>query len=326
LVRIWSGVWVARHIVQGDSWESGHDSPLNAPGINIKPGDKILAIAGTPLSPTCCPAELLMHQADTDVALTTEAADGSNRRTVVVRTLRSELKARYREWVERNLQWVHEQSGGAVGYVHVPDMGPRGYAEFHRYYLREVAHSALIIDVRYNSGGHVSQLLLEKLARRRIAYNVRRHGKPMSFPLHSPAGPLVALADENAGSDGDIFAHAFKLRKLGTLVGKRTWGGVIGMSPKDALVDRTLTTQPEYSNWFIDVGWDLENHGTTPDIDVDIKPQDWAAGRDPQLMEALRVAMKELEGRPPFTPDFSVRPNLAAPKLPTRDNLGDPPC
>ena len=133
-------------------------------------------------------------------------------------------------------------------------------------YLAEVAHDALIIDVRFNGGGHVSSLLLEKLARRRIAYAVARWAPPEPYPEESPAGPLVAITNEQAGSDGDIFTHSFKLLGLGPVVGKRTWGGVIGINPTYPLVDGSVTTQPEYSFWFEDVGWGVENYGTDPGL------------------------------------------------------------
>jgi tricorn protease len=126
----------------------------------------------------------------------------------------------------------------------------------------------------------------------------------------------VAIANEWAGSDGDIFSHAFKLMKLGPLVGKRTWGGVIGINRKDALIDGGVTTQPEFSFWFEDVGWGVENYGTDPDIEVDITPEDWVAGRDPQLERAIAEALRLLAENPPVLPDFSNRPRLGLPSLP----------
>ena len=242
--------------------------------------------------------------------------DDDKRFSVIVKTLSSETAARYRAWVEANRAAVHAATEGRIGYVHIPDMGPRGYAEFHRGYLAETARDGLIIDVRYNGGGHVSQLLLEKLARRRIGYDVTRWGGVMPYPSDSVAGPLVTLTNEHAGSDGDIFCHGFKLLKLGPLVGKRTWGGVIGVSPRHSLVDGTVTTQPEYSFWFEDVGYNVENYGTDPDIDVDIRPQEYAAGRDPQLERAIVEALRLLAENPPIKPDLSKRPSRALPKLP----------
>ncbi|MCL4300029.1 MAG: PDZ domain-containing protein [Anaerolineae bacterium] len=237
-------------------------------------------------------------------------------RVVLVKTLRSEIEARYREWVEANRRRVHQETGERVGYVHIPNMGAFGYAEFHRYYLGESEREGLIVDVRFNGGGNVSQLLLEKLARRRIGYNQSRYGVASPYPGHSVLGPLVALTNEFAGSDGDIFTHAFKVMGLGPVIGKRTWGGVIGIWPRHSLVDGTITTQPEFSYWFADVGWGVENYGTDPDIEVDVRPQDYAAGQDPQLERGLQEIMKLMETKPPRIPDFGPRPSRALPKLP----------
>lgn len=237
-------------------------------------------------------------------------------RIVLVKTLRSETEARYREWVEANRRRVHAETNERVGYVHIPNMGPFGYAEFHRYYLGESEREGLIVDVRFNGGGNVSQLLLEKLARRRIGYNQSRYGAASPYPGHSVLGPLVALTNEFAGSDGDIFTHAFKVMGLGPVIGKRTWGGVIGIWPRHSLVDGTITTQPEFSYWFADVGWGVENYGTDPDIEVDVRPQDYAAGQDPQMERGLQEIMQLMETKPPRIPDFGPRPSRALPKLP----------
>ncbi len=239
-------------------------------------------------------------------------------RSAVVKVIGSEATARYRHWVNENRRKVHAASAGRVGYVHIPDMGATGYAEFHRGYLAEVDRDALVIDVRYNGGGHVSQLILEKLARRRLGYDLSRWGGLVPYPVESVAGPLVALTNEHAGSDGDIFCHSFKMLKLGPLVGKRTWGGVIGISPRHALVDGTVTTQPEYSFWFEDVGWGVENYGTDPDIEVDITPQDYQKGADPQLDRAIQEALRLIEGEARPKPELATKPSRALPKLPPR--------
>jgi tricorn protease len=235
-----------------------------------------------------------------------------------VRTLREERPARYREWVETNRRLVHAATNGRVGYVHIPDMGPNGFSEFHRAYVAELDREGLIIDVRFNGGGHVSQLLLEKLARKRIGYDVPRWGAPEPYPSDSPAGPLVCITNERAGSDGDIFTHCFKLMELGPVVGKRTWGGVIGITLRHTLADNGVTTQPEFSFWFTDVGWGVENYGTDPDHDIDIKPQDHVAGRDPQMDKALQLVQAALRRHRPKLPDMGRRPDLTLPKLPPR--------
>jgi tricorn protease len=299
------------HIVRGDSWNEKADSALNRLGSNVQVGDLLLAVEGRRVSRHCSPQELLVHRAESEITLTFAGADSP--RSITVKASGSEAHARYREWVERNHQLVQTATQGRVGYVHVPDMGPAGYSEFHRYYFAESQKDALIVDVRYNGGGHVSQLLLEKLARERIGYDVSRWGKPDPYPSHSIAGPIVAITNEHAGSDGDIFSHCFKLMKLGTLIGKRTWGGVIGIWPRHALVDRSVITQPEFSFWFKDVGWRVENYGTDPDIEVEIAPQDWAAGNDPQLDQAIQLILDQLAQSPVKLPDFDDRPILKLP-------------
>jgi len=162
-------------------------------------------------------------------------------------------------------------------------------------------------------GGNVSALLLEKLNRKRVAYAVSRWGQPEPYPHESVAGPMVAITDQFAGSDGDIFSHCFKLYKLGPLVGKRTWDGVIGISTNYQLVDGTLTTQPEFSFWFKDVGWKVENYGTDPDYEVDIAPQDFHSGRDPQLAKALELMISSLSQTPVQLPAFGPHPSRALP-------------
>ena len=215
----------------------------------------------------------------------------------MVTALADEVPARYREWVEANRSFVHAQSKNRVGYLHLPDMQSAGFAEFHRYFSIECDRDALIVDVRYNRGGHVSQLLLEKVARKRIGYDLQRWGQPQPYPIDSPAGPVVGLTNEHSGSDGDIFSHCFKLMKIGPLVGTRTWGGVIGIWPRHQLVDGSETTQPEFSFWFADVGWQVENYGTDPEIEVDNAPQDAAEGHDRQLAKAIEVALDLLMKR-----------------------------
>ena len=314
------GTWRIAHIVQGDSWEPDQDSPLNSPAINLSIGDKLLAINGHALDGNIPPGSFLVNMAGTEVTLTVQSDEDESSRTITVKTLRNESPARYREWVEYNRNFVHTATDGRVGYVHIPDMGAQGYAEFHRGFLKEIEYEGLIVDVRFNRGGHVSDLLLEKLSRRRIGYDVNRWGaQPEPYPRESVIGPIVALTNEYSGSDGDIFSHSFKLMGLGPLIGKRTWGGVIGISPSQTLVDGTMTTQPEFSFWFEDVGWNVENYGTDPDIELDNTPADFARGVDAQLDRTIEEVMKLLAANPPSVPIFDNRPNLALPKLPPRE-------
>lgn len=312
-----TGAYRIAHILTGDPWSADDTSPFHRPGVDVRVGDEVLAIGGTPVSPEVSPPQLLVNQAEQEIDVVVRRGDGPPR-TVTVRALADEEPARYRDWVESNRALVHERSDGRVGYLHVPNMSPSGYAEFHRGFLLELDREALVVDVRNNRGGHVSALLLEKLARRRLGYDFPRWGVPEAYPYEAPRGPIVALTNEHAASDGDIFSHAFKQLKLGKLVGKRTWGGVIGISPRHLLADGTMTTQPEFSFAFDDVGWRVENYGTDPDIEVDIAPQDYAKGIDPQLDEAIRCALAALAEHPAHAPDPADRPRLGRPALPPR--------
>jgi tricorn protease len=308
------GGYCIDRIYRGDSWSREIDSPLAEPGQNVHEGDCIVAIGGTRLARDLSPDRLLVNAAGREISLTLRERSGDER-TVLVKALASEGPLRYRAWVEENRRLVHERTGERVGYLHIPDMGPWGFSEFHRGYLSEFDRKGLIVDVRYNRGGHVSPLLLEKLARKRVGYDTPRYGAPVPYPPESVGGPMVAITNQFAGSDGDIFSHCFKLYKLGPLVGKRTWGGVIGIDPYHHLVDGTLTTQPEFSFWFVDVGWRVENYGTDPDYDVDIAPHDYRNGRDPQLDLALKLMDRELEGYVEIRPDLTTRPSLPLPTL-----------
>lgn len=297
-------------IMKGDPWNERLTSPFRRLGINITENDIVIAVNGKKVSVHCSPMELLLNQANSDVNITVKSSAATEHRTVSVRALSNETQARYRDWVENNRETVHRLSNNTVGYVHVPNMGPVGYAEFHRYYLTEIEKNSLIVDVRFNGGGHVSQLLLEKLARKRSAYTVKRWGSPDPYPRDSVAGHLVALTNEYAGSDGDIFSHTFKNMGLGLLIGKRTWGGVIGISPRYILADGSMTTQPEFSFWFTDVGYKVENYGTDPDILIEIAPQDYHNGTDTQLRRAIAEIMSLNESQPFLMPEFGEKPKV----------------
>ncbi|MEK7486594.1 MAG: PDZ domain-containing protein, partial [Planctomycetota bacterium] len=226
-----------QNIVRGESAVEDHSSPLLQPGVQISEGDTLLSINAQDVSFQRTPEELLFHQAGVEVSLRIGDAQGKKPRSVIIKTLKDDTACRYRNWVQKNREHVNKITKGQVGYIHIPDMGPHGFAEFHRAYFIEVEKPALLIDVRFNGGGHVSQLLLEKLLRRRIGYGTQRWGQTEPYPLDSLLGPMIAITNEHAGSDGDIFSHSFKLMKLGKLIGKRTWGGVIGIWPRHSLVD-----------------------------------------------------------------------------------------
>lgn len=309
------GVWKVADIPRGDPWDPKASSPLTVPGVDIREGDRIVAVDGHPVGRAVSPYQALADRADRAVVLTVKRGR-TKERDVVVKTLGDQTPLRYRDWVEKNRSHVHAASDNRAGYIHIPDMGAWGFSEFHRYWTAEMNYDGLVIDVRFNRGGNVSQLLLQKLLRKRLGYRVTRWNEPASFPYDSPKGPMVALTNEYCGSDGDIFSHTFKLHGLGKLVGTRTWGGVTGIWPQQALVDGTVTTQPEYGTWFMDVGYAVENYGTDPDIEVIITPQDYRAGRDPQMERGLSELLEAIAAAEPLQPDFGPHPSMKAPRLP----------
>ncbi|HLU58348.1 MAG TPA: S41 family peptidase [Pseudonocardia sp.] len=298
-------------------------SPLSGPGVDVRPGDVILEVGGRPVDPGYGPAPLLLAGADKLVELTVRSGpdrpDAGSVRRVVVKPLSSEAALRYHDWVAGRRAFVADRSDGRLGYLHVPDMGAQGWAQLHRDLSRETSRDGLILDVRGNGGGHTSQLVIEKLARKVIGWDAPRHRQATTYPEDAPRGPVVALADELAGSDGDIVTAAIKRLGIGPVVGVRTWGGVIGIDGRYRLVDGTSVTQPRYATWFDDTGWSVENHGVDPDVEVVMRPQDWVAGRDPQLERAVDLALAALRERPAVRPpDPATRPSRRRPDLPPR--------
>jgi tricorn protease len=305
---------LVKEIYRGDSFIPGTDSPLLKPGVSMKEGDLILAVDAQKFDSPLGFWSSLEHKAGISVELTIQRRGKKETEKVNVEPLRSLGKLLYRKWTEQNKKYVHEKSNGKLGYTHVPDMGPAGYGEFYRHYISEIIRDGMVVDVRYNGGGHVSQHLLKVLAQKPLGMDVTRHMGSFTYPSYAVRGPIIALTNELAGSDGDIFSHSFKLMKLGPLIGKRTWGGVIGIWARHALRDMTITTQPEFSYYFKDVGWDVENYGTDPDIEVDISPDDFAAGKDPQLDKAIELGISALRKNPAFDIKVKEFPDLRPPK------------
>jgi tricorn protease len=315
--------WRVLRVLPPETSAPAARSPLSGPGVDVRADDVILEVGGVPVDPAVGPAPLLVGRANELVELTVRSgpdrSDAGEVRRVVVRPLASEGALRYQDWVAGRRAFVADRSEGRLGYLHVPDMMAPGWAQLHRDLGREIARDGLILDVRSNGGGHTSQLVVEKLARKVIGWDAPRHRQPTTYPADAPRGPVVALADEMSGSDGDIVTAAIKRMGIGPVVGVRTWGGVIGIDSRYDLVDGTGVTQPRYASWFDDVGWDVENHGVAPDVEVVMRPQDWVADADPQLERAIDMALAALEENPAKRPpDLATRPSRARPTLPAR--------
>ncbi|MFG3048705.1 S41 family peptidase [Streptomyces sp. NPDC048241] len=302
IARHEDGSWRIDRVLPSETSDPEARSPLAAPGVAVRPGDTLLAVGGRPIDPVTGPGPLLLGTAGKPVELTVAPAGGGEPRHAVVVPLADEEPLRYHAWVAGRRAHVHERSGGRLGYLHVPDMQAPGWAQIHRDLRVEVAREGLVVDVRENRGGFTSQLVVEKLARRIVGWDLPRGMSPVSYPQDAPRGPVVAVADEFSGSDGDIVNAAIRALGIGPVVGTRTWGGVIGIDSRYGLVDGTVITQPKYAFWMEGAGWDVENHGVDPDVEIPMRPQDWAAGTDPQLDKAIDLALEALERQPAKTP------------------------
>ncbi|GAB1329155.1 S41 family peptidase [Streptomyces sennicomposti] len=317
LVRRDAG-WVVRRILPGDSSDSRARSPLA--GAGIRDGAVLTHVDGRPVDPVTGPFPLLAGAGATTVELTftTAAGEGPSRRVAIV-PLVDDRPLRYQDWVSKRRAVTRELSDGRCGYLHIPDLGGSGWAQFNRDVRMEMSRPALIVDVRGNAGGHISELVIEKLTRTILGWDLTRNAEPVSYASNAPRGPIVALADEATSSDGDMITAAIKLLKLGPVVGQRTWGGVVGMTGRHRLGDGTVITVPMNAAWFDAYGWSVENHGVAPDVESLRTPLDWAEGRHREMDDAIELALELLSSNPPATPPtYADTPDLARPHLPPR--------
>ncbi|MHC4948086.1 MAG: S41 family peptidase, partial [Planctomycetota bacterium] len=297
-------------VLPDDGVEPDGRSPLAAAHLAVTAGDVIVGVNDAAMPAGANLHDLLRDQAGRRVRLAVAAADGAGRRTVEVEAIGSERRLRYRAWVESNRRFVEEASEGRLGYVHIPDMGGEGLAAFSRMFYPQIDKPGLVIDVRNNGGGFVSQMIIERLARRPLGYDQPRHGTTTRYPQRSLVAHLAVVMDQHAGSDGDIFPASFRAAGLGPLIGTRTWGGVVGIRADKPFVDLGMSTQPEYAWWDTRGGWSIENEGVEPDIEVPLTPADRTAGRDPQLDRAVQWLLRRLEEKPmetPAPPPYPVR-------------------
>lgn len=282
----------------GLNWNPELRSPLTEPGIDVKSGEFLLAVNGRDLKP---PEDLygrFEQTAGRIVELTVGPnADGSGSRTVKVVPVEDEAPLRNRDWVEGNLRKVTEATNGRVAYVYVPNTAGAGYTYFKRYFFPQADREAIIVDERHNGGGSVADYYIDILRRPMISHWAMRYGGDLKTPLASIQGPKVMIIDETAGSGGDLLPWMFRNLQLGTLIGRRTWGGLVGILGFPALMDGGTITAPNLGIWTAD-GFVVENEGVPPDIDVEQTPADVIAGRDPQLEKALQVVMKQLAANP----------------------------
>jgi tricorn protease len=307
-----------KKIYSGENWQSSLRSPLTEPGVDVKPGDYLLAVNGKPLRVPENPYEPFVNTVDQNVTLTVNSKpteDGA--RQVIVKPIASELPLRELNWIESNRRKVDEATHGRVGYVYLPDMSAAGLNEFVKQYFPQIRKEGIIFDVRYNGGGFVDQIILERLRRILVGMEAARNFKSDTIPENTFYGSMVCVTNHYAASDGDYFSYFFKKYKLGPLVGTRTWGGVRGIRGYIPLMDGGYITRPEFSMYGLDSHWVIENHGVEPDVVVDNRPDLVMKGQDPQLEKAIELVMKDIEehpkklpARPPDLPAYPSGPGL----------------
>ena len=298
------------HVLGGLNWNPELRAPLTEPGVSVTAGEYLLAVDGVDLVADENVFARFENTAGKIVELTVgPSADGSDSRTVSVVPVPNESALRNREWVERNLAKVDEATDGRVAYVYVPNTTTLGHTYFKRYFFPQVHKQALIVDERFNGGGQVADYYIDHLRRPYISHWATRYGADFRTPSAAILGPKVMIIDETAGSGGDLLPWMFNKLGLGTLVGKRTWGGLVGTLGFPILMDGGFVTAPNLAIWTED-GFVVENVGVPPDVDVEQWPADVIAGRDPQLEKAIEIVLEELEANPPAEPakpPFPVR-------------------
>jgi tricorn protease len=303
------GRWCISKIYSGGTWSPNVKAPLAQPGLNVHAGDCILAVNGQDLTAPTNIQESLEGTAGHAITLRIGAANGEGGREITVVPIPNELQLRNAEWIEANRRKVDELSGGKLAYVYLPDTGAGGFTNFNRYYMAQTNKQGVIVDERYNGGGQVADYIIEVLGRHVEAYWSPRYGAIEHTPNAGIYGPKVMITNESAGSGGDALPWLFKHNNLGTLVGKRTWGGLVGIGAIPVLMDGGEVTSPSVA-FFSPAGqWDVENHGVQPDVAVEQDPKAVAEGHDPQLEKAVAVALEQLKQNPPPEPHRPAYPN-----------------
>jgi len=294
-----NGRYRFRKVYGGLNWNPELHSPLTEPGVNVEAGEYLLSVRGQDLRTPENLYRFFENTAGKIVELTVGPnPDGTGSRTVSVVPVADESALRNRDWVEGNLKKVNDATAGRVAYVYVPNTSVLGYTYFKRYFFPQTDKQAIIIDERFNMGGQVADYYIDLLRRPFVSYWATRYGADIKTPGAAIQGPKVMLINETAGSGGDLFPWMFRKFKVGKLIGKRTWGGLVGVLGFPILMDGGRITAPNIAIWTED-GWVVENEGVSPDIEVEQTPAEVIAGHDPQLEKAIQVVMEELKKIPP---------------------------
>ncbi|MFC1553337.1 PDZ domain-containing protein [candidate division KSB1 bacterium] len=293
--EIVNGFYRFEKIYSGLNWNPGARAPLTEPGVNVSEGEYLLAVNGKELRAPMNVYQLFENTSGKQIKILVNSEPSmTGAREVVVVPIGNEGSLRNRDWIEGNRKKVEEMTDGKVGYVYLPNTGSGGYSYFNRYFFPQKDKEALVIDERFNGGGQVANYIIDYLDKPLMNYWAPREGPDYSSPFAANFGPKVMIVNENAGSGGDWMPFYFRERGVGKLVGKRTWGGLVGIGGTPSLMDGGSVTAPNFGIFSIDGEWIIENVGVYPDYDVEMTPQDVINGRDPQLEKAVEVALEEL--------------------------------
>ncbi len=290
-------------ILEGQNWRGDRRSPLTEPGMTASRGDYIIAINGTPLYIDRHPYSLTENTAGQTVSITlSKSPDGANSWVIEPKTLDNETGLRYHDWVMQKTRYTDSVSNGRIGYVHIPDMGAPGLKQFASTFYPQIRKEGLVVDVRWNGGGFVSQLIIERLRRVLSGLGKSRNFDETTYPSTVFHGYMACLCNEHSASDGDNFPHHFRSYGLGPVIGKRTWGGVVGIRGHRPLVDGGFMNTPEFAKYDFDRKWIIENRGVEPDIEVEYPPEIVYKGGDPQIDRAVEEIMKQIKAAPKVIP------------------------
>ncbi|MCW3053505.1 MAG: hypothetical protein JWN14_2675 [Chthonomonadales bacterium] len=297
-------------IYDGENWNPGARAPLTQPGVQVKKGEYLLKVNGQEVLPTREVYSYFEATAGKQTLIQVgPTADGVGSREVTVVPVGSENGLRYLAWIEDNRRKVDQLSGGKIAYVHVPDTGQGGYTNFNRYFFAQVGREGVVVDERFNHGGSAADYIIDYLRRPLMSYFTSRDGADLTVPQGAIFGPKAMLINEYAGSGGDLMPWMFRKSKLGPLIGKRTWGGLVGIGGYPPLMDGGSVNAPHFAFWNPNGTWDVENHGVDPDIEVEEDPALWRAGHDPQLEKAVAVVLEELKKHPMPNPTHQPFPD-----------------
>jgi len=299
-----------KKIYGGLNWTPDLRSPLTEPGVDVKVGDYILEVNGKSVTANDNFFSFFENTADKLTVLTVSSAPNmTNTRKITVTPITSEMTIRNRDWVEGNIKKVNDATNGQVAYVYVPNTTTQGHEYFKRYFFPQANKAAIIIDERFNGGGQLADYYIDILKRPLQSYWSYRYGKDQKAPNASIQGPKVLLIDETAGSGGDYFPYLFRKNDLGTIIGKTTWGGLVGVLGYPEFIDGGIVTAPNLA-FYDEKGFGIENEGVAPDIEVEQWPAEVIKGKDPQLEKAIEVVLEQLKANPPKkmeTPSFPVK-------------------